>query len=78
MDDRVFSLEVVHEAISRVCAVFDDMEMTLSERFYVLHCLATSAAAMLGMKYSEFAEIVERDYPELAEKARENDEEPAE
>ena len=78
MDDRVFDLETVHEAIHRVCDVFDELEMTLDERFYTLHSLATSAAALLGRKYNELAEMIERDYPDLAEKARENEEKPAE
>lgn len=78
MDDRVLSVEVVQEAIKMVCSVFDDMGMTLSERFYTAHCIATSASAMLGEKYSELAEAIERDHPKIAEKAHENEEEPAE
>ena len=69
--DRVLDPKMVEKAINGMCGVFDELGLTLSERFYASHCVAVSAAAMLGEKYSDLAAMVE-------EKRLDNEEEPAE
>ena len=76
--DRVLDPKMVESAIKGVCDVYDGLGLTLSERFYASHCVAVSAAAMLGEKYSDLAAMIEEKHPEWAEKAREQEEKPAE
>lgn len=62
MEDRpVFDHAAVHEAVGRVCDLFDEMELTLFERFYVAHAVAVSASGLLGESYAELARKLEEE-----------------
>ena len=44
----------IHEA----CAAFDRLELTLTERFFVVHCLDSALRGILGEKYDELARVM--------------------
>ena len=70
LDERpIFNLEKANLGIKRACEAFDELELTLTERFWVCHCLVKAVSGLLGRKYSELEEMMREKHPEIAEKA---------
>jgi len=61
----VFDVERANEGIRKACQAFDDLDMTLSERFWACHCILAAASSMLGSKYAEIVDMMREKYPEL-------------
>jgi hypothetical protein len=50
MEDRVCDNELCRKAIGECCAIFDDLDLNLYERWHVCDCIAASAAGLMSEK----------------------------
>lgn len=60
MEDRpVFDYVTVNRAVEGVCDLFDELGLTLFERFYAAHAVAVAASGLLGENYAELSRKLE-------------------
>jgi len=61
LDKPVFDAGKINEAISSVCGLFDEMELSLAERWWVVRHIEAAARKMMGENLEKFLE----EHPEL-------------
>lgn len=55
-EKQVFDKKRVDEAIEAVCVAMDELELTMFERWFTVHCVEAAARGIMGEKFSEIAE----------------------
>ena len=65
--DRVYDHAREHAAIEAVCGLFDEMGLTLFERWHVCHCIDMAATQVMGEGLKELRDsILEADKATLS------------
>lgn len=73
-DERpIFDHKKASEGIKMACKAFDELDLTLFERWWAAHCIVISASGMLGEKYTELAAKLNAITPQDADDGKKGD-----
>ncbi len=61
MEDRIYDNVLCREAISKVCDVFDELDLNLYERWHVCDCIAASAAGLMSENMRAILKRIHKD-----------------